>query len=239
MVATSQPIDADNHYYEALDAFTRHLDPKFRQRGVRPVQEGKRVSLLMGGKVNTFIPNPTFNPIIVPGCLDPLFRGQIPEGVDPASIDLLARRCLPAAWVSNWAAAPDARVLHDDGGWITNAELDDRSRRVAGCLAGAGLRAGDRVVMSAATSATIAPRGSMRPVASTGLRRRICEIRGTDTYGGAPRGKRANSRRNIRIWQTNRLGRQNAPCRRRWNTWTCRQCSRSLKRCRVRPISRG
>ena len=86
MVATSQPIDADNHYYESLDAFTRHLDPKFRTRGVRPVQEGKRVSLLMGGKVNTFIPNPTFNPIIVPGCLDPLFRGQIPEGVDPRSL---------------------------------------------------------------------------------------------------------------------------------------------------------
>ena len=30
-----RPVDADNHYYEALDAFTRHLDPKFKQRGVR------------------------------------------------------------------------------------------------------------------------------------------------------------------------------------------------------------
>jgi predicted TIM-barrel fold metal-dependent hydrolase len=80
------PIDADNHYYEAIDAFTRHLDPKFRTRGVRPVQEGKRVQLLVGGKINNFVPNPTFDPIIVPGCLDPLFRGQIPEGVDPASL---------------------------------------------------------------------------------------------------------------------------------------------------------
>ena len=41
------------------------------------------MQLLMGGKVNRFIPNPTFDPIIVPGCLDPLFRGQIPEGVEP------------------------------------------------------------------------------------------------------------------------------------------------------------
>ena len=40
----------------------------------------------MGGKVNGFIPNPTFDPIIVPGCLDPLFRGQIPEGVDPRTL---------------------------------------------------------------------------------------------------------------------------------------------------------
>jgi len=29
-----RPIDADNHYYESLDAFTRHLDPKMRRRGV-------------------------------------------------------------------------------------------------------------------------------------------------------------------------------------------------------------
>ena len=30
-----EPIDADNHYYEPLDAFTRHLDPKYKQRGVQ------------------------------------------------------------------------------------------------------------------------------------------------------------------------------------------------------------
>lgn len=81
-----QPIDADNHYYEPLDAFTRHLDPKFARRGVQPVTSGKRVQLVIGDRVNRFIPNPTFDPIIVPGCLDPLFRGQIPEGVDPRTL---------------------------------------------------------------------------------------------------------------------------------------------------------
>ena len=81
-----RPIDADNHYYEPLDAFTRHLDKAFRKRGVRPLQEGKRVELVVGGRVNRFIPNPTFNPIIVPGCLDLLFRGKIPEGVSPAEL---------------------------------------------------------------------------------------------------------------------------------------------------------
>lgn len=80
------PIDADNHYYEPLDAFTRHLDKAYRDRGVKPVQSGKRVELVVGGTVNRFIPNPTFDPIIVPGCMDPLFRGQIPEGVDPRSL---------------------------------------------------------------------------------------------------------------------------------------------------------
>jgi predicted TIM-barrel fold metal-dependent hydrolase len=81
-----QPIDADNHYYEPLDAFTRHLDPAFARRGVQPVSSGKRVQLVIGDRINRFIPNPTFNPIIVPGCLDPLFRGQIPEGVDPRTL---------------------------------------------------------------------------------------------------------------------------------------------------------
>jgi predicted TIM-barrel fold metal-dependent hydrolase len=80
------PIDADNHYYEPLDAFTRHLDKAFRHRGVHPVQDGRRTQLLVGGKVNRFVPNPTFDPIIVPGCLDLLFRGEIPEGVNPAEL---------------------------------------------------------------------------------------------------------------------------------------------------------
>ena len=79
-------IDADNHYYEALDACTRYLDPEFKRRGVRIVQQGKRTMALMGDQVNHFIPNPTFDPIIIPGCLDPMFRGQVPEGVDPRSL---------------------------------------------------------------------------------------------------------------------------------------------------------
>jgi predicted TIM-barrel fold metal-dependent hydrolase len=81
-----RPVDADNHYYEALDAFTRHLDPAFRHRGVRVVQDGKRTEVLIGGKLNRFIPNPTFDPVIVPGCMDLQFRGQIPDGVDPRSL---------------------------------------------------------------------------------------------------------------------------------------------------------
>jgi len=81
-----RPIDADNHYYEPLDAFTRHLPKEFRQRGVRPVQQGKRVELLIGDRINRFIPNPTFDPVILPGCLDAFFRGQVPAGVNPATL---------------------------------------------------------------------------------------------------------------------------------------------------------
>ena len=41
----SRPFDADNHCYETLDSFTRHLDPAFTDRGVKPVQDGKRVKV--------------------------------------------------------------------------------------------------------------------------------------------------------------------------------------------------
>ena len=28
-------FDCDNHYYEALDAFTRHIEPAFKKRAVQ------------------------------------------------------------------------------------------------------------------------------------------------------------------------------------------------------------
>ncbi len=86
MTLDFRAVDVDNHYYEPLDAFTRHLDKKFKRRGVQMVSDGKRTWAVMGERVNHFIPNPTFDPIIVPGCLDLLFRGEIPDGVDPASL---------------------------------------------------------------------------------------------------------------------------------------------------------
>jgi predicted TIM-barrel fold metal-dependent hydrolase len=86
MTLDYRAIDVDNHYYEPVDSFTRHLPKEFRRRGVQMLTEGKRTFAVMGGVVNHFIPNPTFDPIIEPGCLDLLFRGEIPEGVDPASL---------------------------------------------------------------------------------------------------------------------------------------------------------
>jgi short chain dehydrogenase len=82
----SRAIDVDNHYYETTDSCTRHLPKEFKRRGVQMVKDGKRTLAVMAERVNHFIPNPTFDPIIEPGCLDLLFRGEIPEGVDPASL---------------------------------------------------------------------------------------------------------------------------------------------------------
>jgi predicted TIM-barrel fold metal-dependent hydrolase len=72
-------FDADNHYYEATDAYTRHIDPKMAKRAMQWAEINGRQRLLVGGKVNRFIPNPTFDPVAKPGSLDEYFRGRNPE----------------------------------------------------------------------------------------------------------------------------------------------------------------
>jgi predicted TIM-barrel fold metal-dependent hydrolase len=75
-------FDADNHYYEATDAFTRHIERDFRKRCMQWAEiDGKR-RLLVGGRLNRFIPNPTFDPVSKPGVLDDFFRGRNPEAAD-------------------------------------------------------------------------------------------------------------------------------------------------------------
>jgi predicted TIM-barrel fold metal-dependent hydrolase len=74
-------FDADNHYYEAEDAFTRHIDPRMKKRCLDWAQVGRRKELLVAGKVNRFIPNATFDPVARPGCLDQYYRGNNPEGL--------------------------------------------------------------------------------------------------------------------------------------------------------------
>jgi predicted TIM-barrel fold metal-dependent hydrolase len=69
-------FDADNHYYEALDAFTRHIEPGFEKRCMQWAEIGGKQRLLVGGKINRFIPNPTFDPVARPGCLDQFYRGN-------------------------------------------------------------------------------------------------------------------------------------------------------------------
>ena len=69
-------FDADNHYYEAEDAFIRHLDPSMRKRCMQWAEIDGKKRLLVGGRVNRFIPNPTFDPVAHPGVLDSYFRAK-------------------------------------------------------------------------------------------------------------------------------------------------------------------
>jgi predicted TIM-barrel fold metal-dependent hydrolase len=68
-------FDADNHYYEATDAFIRHLPPSHRKL-VQWAEIDGRQRMVVAGKVFRFIPNPTFDPVARPGSLDDYFRGK-------------------------------------------------------------------------------------------------------------------------------------------------------------------
>ena len=70
-------FDADNHYYEATDAFTRHLDPRLAKRAMQWAQVDGKQRLVVGGRINRFLPNPQFDPVARPGCLDDYFRGKL------------------------------------------------------------------------------------------------------------------------------------------------------------------
>ena len=83
MAQLDHPVfDADNHYYEAEDAFTRHLDPSMGPRCVQwATIDGRRYHVI-GGRISRAVTNATFDPISKPGCLYEYFRGNT-EGVNP------------------------------------------------------------------------------------------------------------------------------------------------------------
>lgn len=105
MADSFAPFDADNHYYEATDAFTRHMDRSMARRCMQWAEVDGKQRLLVGGTVNRFIPNPTFDPVAKPGALDEYFRGRKPgrhlremfgelDPIDPAYRDRDARLAL-------------------------------------------------------------------------------------------------------------------------------------------------
>jgi predicted TIM-barrel fold metal-dependent hydrolase len=69
-------FDADNHYYEATDAFTRHLPSKYGKL-IQWAEIGGKQRMIVDNKIFRFIPNPTFDPVARPGCLDDYFRGKV------------------------------------------------------------------------------------------------------------------------------------------------------------------
>jgi hypothetical protein len=70
------PFDCDNHYYEALDAFTRHLAPKDGPRCVQWAEIDGRRYQVVGGRVSRVVTNPTFDPIAPAGAMHDYFRGN-------------------------------------------------------------------------------------------------------------------------------------------------------------------
>ncbi|QGG95026.1 AMP-binding protein [Actinomarinicola tropica] len=81
---------------------------------------------------------------------------HLPSGTDPDAVDLLARGTLPRAWVALWREDAERAALRDvDGTWLSRGDLLGRSEQTARRLAGAGLRRGDRVLLSGGPSADL------------------------------------------------------------------------------------
>ena len=110
------PFDCDNHYYEALDAFTRHVPPEWHRRCVEWCEIGGRSYHVIGGVVSHAVVNPTFDPIAKAGALYKYFRGN-PEGRSPVEY-LRDREPIPAEYRDR-----DARLARMDQQGISSVWL--------------------------------------------------------------------------------------------------------------------
>ncbi|HEY1968859.1 MAG TPA: amidohydrolase family protein [Pseudonocardia sp.] len=82
-------LDVDQHYYEPVDAFTRHCPKGWAERTVVTAVIGNRTRQIVGGKIDTTVTNPTFDPIVKAGVMMDYFRGN-PEGKN--LLEILAQR---------------------------------------------------------------------------------------------------------------------------------------------------
>ena len=71
--------DADNHMYEAQDAFTRHLPPEYAGL-IKYVQVNGRTKIALRNVISDYIPNPTFEVVARPGAQQDYFMNGNREG---------------------------------------------------------------------------------------------------------------------------------------------------------------
>lgn len=82
-------FDSDQHYYEPLDAYTRHCPKQWRERTVQTAVIEGRTRQIVGGVISHTVTNPTFDPIVKPGAMTDYFRGNPQKR---SLLDILAER---------------------------------------------------------------------------------------------------------------------------------------------------
>lgn len=83
-------VDADNHYYESEDCFTRYGDEDVR-RFVQWYSQGKKRFVAFGRTFQTMVPNPTFNPVTKPGIMHQRLK-ELAEGGERCNFDNMDSR---------------------------------------------------------------------------------------------------------------------------------------------------
>jgi predicted TIM-barrel fold metal-dependent hydrolase len=66
-------FDADNHFYETRDAFTKFLPDRYKS-AVRYVDVEGRTKIAIRGQISEYIPNPTFDIVARPGAQEDYYR---------------------------------------------------------------------------------------------------------------------------------------------------------------------
>ncbi len=80
-------FDADNHYYEPRDAFTRHLEPACHDRAIHvETDERGRDRVMIGARPFTFLENPFFETTARPGSLREMLRNLGKEGFEAEDV---------------------------------------------------------------------------------------------------------------------------------------------------------
>jgi predicted TIM-barrel fold metal-dependent hydrolase len=92
-------FDADNHYFEPRDAFTRHMEPRHRDKAIHVVKDDAGKDLvLVGERPFTFLPHRSFDFTLKPGTLremlrnfDRLDEADLREAIQPEYVTRDAR----------------------------------------------------------------------------------------------------------------------------------------------------
>lgn len=114
---TGPIFDADQHYYEALDAFTRHVPKKMHRRCVQIAEIDGKTRIMVAGKVDMQVGNPSFNPISKPGVLREFFRGN-PEGKSMIDLMRASLEPMPAEYMDRDARIHKLEEQGLEGAWI-------------------------------------------------------------------------------------------------------------------------
>jgi len=110
-------FDCDNHYYEAEDAFMRHVPRRMQRRCVQWVEMNGKRRHLVAGKLNHAVGNPTFNPISKPGVLREYYQGN-PEGRTFSELIRSALEPLPPEYMDRDARVARAEEQGLVGTWL-------------------------------------------------------------------------------------------------------------------------
>ena len=88
-------FDADNHFYETRDSFTRHLPDRYKG-AIDYVELHGRTKIMIRGTVSEYIPNPTFEVVARPGAQEEYFRNGNPDGKSYRELIGEPMRSIPA-----------------------------------------------------------------------------------------------------------------------------------------------